>query len=571
MIKNYKNDICTMTECNCNRGDIPRIVRGNDFTLRVAVKHPVLTSDGNTELEDFDISTCTDIKVTLVTRLGKRKEMPFSIGDNADNTCKVILVSFDETVPSGLYGLEIVGKDKEGNDWRFYGAPGEVLQIVEPTSAAFIPSADTTEGYYDLTVDLGVLQYSQGILDDMKSTIDKSKTVFSANEKATKECIEATMAAKDATENANKAVDTAKKILKETLTVSLSCNHDEDITGKKVYIKNSEDDSVLEQHDWQGETIRTSIMPDQKYYVECEEMESYTVPKSDKFTAISGNVREVSLAYESEWFYPTVLMEDGTDAGPVGFELVYNIMGERVQMKYTTGMVIKIPFGERYQMVCASKAGYYSGIMPQRVAKEAEYHASTTYKIAQTQIGIQMVDGTIVSADDWDDAKYDTANVNGIMVCTTGVQCIMAPKMPESFPISFRKLEVGELPEGVDVAFQYIYVKGQLGEANTLAMIKGGFESPYLATGYCYNTILKNGKRCYLPAYDEITALYANKEEINKCSQKILGKDIIDKKKGKISSTAYIQNNVLYFFELGDLPNSSLVTDSHLCLAIASV
>lgn len=115
--------------CNCNSNySIPRVVKGNDFTLIVAVKKPVLT-DGVTELEDFELTECTDIKVSIVTRLGKKTVMPYTVDGNK------LLVQFDETIGSGLYGLEVTGK-KDGTDWRFYAAPGEVIEIVEPTSLA---------------------------------------------------------------------------------------------------------------------------------------------------------------------------------------------------------------------------------------------------------------------------------------------------------------------------------------------------------------------------------------------------------------------------------------------------
>lgn len=148
--------------CNCNSTNysIPRVVRGNDFTLIVAVKKPVL-ADGVTELEDFDLTECTDIKVNIVTRLGRKTERPYTVDGNK------LLVQFDETVSSGLYGLEITGK-KDDADWRFYAAPGEVIEIVEPTSLAYAPT-----GSYSVLAEVGVISLPDALI---AKAVDKANT-----------------------------------------------------------------------------------------------------------------------------------------------------------------------------------------------------------------------------------------------------------------------------------------------------------------------------------------------------------------------------------------------------------
>lgn len=153
-----------MTACNNN---IPRIVRGNDFTLRVAVQHPVL-SGGETILEDFSLANCKDIAVALISRMGRRTPMSFTIDGSH------ILVDFQETVKSGLYGLEVTGKDEEGHDWRFYGKPGEVIEIVESTSSSYIPdnNNDTTDGYYDITIATGILSFSNELVEKMQASVE---------------------------------------------------------------------------------------------------------------------------------------------------------------------------------------------------------------------------------------------------------------------------------------------------------------------------------------------------------------------------------------------------------------
>lgn len=163
-------------DCTITSGNIPRIVRGNDFTLVVSVKRAVL-QDSETVLEDFDLSTATDIAVNRVSRLGKKVAMTYTVEGSK------VLIDFDETVPSGMYGIEVTGKT-DGKDWRFYAQPGEAIEIVEPTSEANIPSEDTTEGYYNLTAQAGVVTLPDELLTE---AVEKANTATANANKATED------------------------------------------------------------------------------------------------------------------------------------------------------------------------------------------------------------------------------------------------------------------------------------------------------------------------------------------------------------------------------------------------
>lgn len=148
--------------CTCAHTDapIPRITRGNDFTAHITVTR----QDG----EDFDITKSTGISVSLVSRFGKRKKMEYSIKDG------VILVRFEETLPCGLYGIEIKGKDENGNDWRYYAQPGEFIQVVENTSEA-TTSFPSTSGNVDITAKIGLFTGSvaTAIYEALDRKVDK--------------------------------------------------------------------------------------------------------------------------------------------------------------------------------------------------------------------------------------------------------------------------------------------------------------------------------------------------------------------------------------------------------------
>lgn len=88
-----------------------KIVRGNDFTLRIPVKKIV-----NGEQVSFPLSDCTDIAVHVVSKY-KRTALPYTIDKESDD---VLLADVDGTALSlGTYALEVTGKLEDAN-WRSY-------------------------------------------------------------------------------------------------------------------------------------------------------------------------------------------------------------------------------------------------------------------------------------------------------------------------------------------------------------------------------------------------------------------------------------------------------------------
>lgn len=88
-----------------------KIVRGNDFTLRIPVKKIV-----NGEQVSFPLSDCTDIAVHVVSKY-KRTALPYTIDKESND---VLLADVDGTTLSlGTYALEVTGVS-EGANWRSY-------------------------------------------------------------------------------------------------------------------------------------------------------------------------------------------------------------------------------------------------------------------------------------------------------------------------------------------------------------------------------------------------------------------------------------------------------------------
>ena len=88
-----------------------KIVRGNDFTLRIPVKKIV-----NGEQVSFPLTDCTDIAVHVVSKY-KRTALPYTIDNESDD---VLLADVDGTALSlGTYALEVTGVS-EGANWRSF-------------------------------------------------------------------------------------------------------------------------------------------------------------------------------------------------------------------------------------------------------------------------------------------------------------------------------------------------------------------------------------------------------------------------------------------------------------------
>lgn len=117
-----------------------KIVRGNTFAIRTHVR--AFRLDG-TEIDDFDLSACTDVKVMARTAYS-RKELEYAIQE--DNNMRVVFPAAIQHV--GCYGLEVTGKLR-GVEWRFYNR--HILTIVESNAEAEIPEESIIDDdYYEV-------------------------------------------------------------------------------------------------------------------------------------------------------------------------------------------------------------------------------------------------------------------------------------------------------------------------------------------------------------------------------------------------------------------------------------
>ena len=195
-----------------------RIVRGNDFTLRVPVMKIV-----NGERVAFPLPGCTDIKVNIVNQY-RRIALSYTIDVSEDN---VLLARVEgDKVAVGTYALEVKGKIF-GNDWR--SNEYEQFQIVDNNAAgdtAFEPQEgedsvemDTALVVLAPAVELGnLIKDAEETIADTKEALKGVETKMGNIEQRADTAIgAATTAAEKAntaakkTEKTNAAVENAEK------------------------------------------------------------------------------------------------------------------------------------------------------------------------------------------------------------------------------------------------------------------------------------------------------------------------------------------------------------------------
>lgn len=160
-----------------------RIVRGNDFTLRVPVMKIV-----NGERVAFPLPGCTNIKVNIVNQY-RRVALGYTIDVSEDN---VLLARVEgDKVSIGTYALEVKGK-LFGNDWR--SNEYEQFQIVD-NNAAGDTVFEPQEGEDSVEMDTATVILAPSV--ELSDLIDKANlavktseatnTTLNANEDARKE------------------------------------------------------------------------------------------------------------------------------------------------------------------------------------------------------------------------------------------------------------------------------------------------------------------------------------------------------------------------------------------------
>lgn len=198
-----------------------KIVRGNDFTLRVPVRKIV-----GGEKERFPLPACEEIEVNLVNAF-RRRRMAHTIGVEDDSLLEVRVQSSQMAL--GAYALEVKGK-LFGCSWRSNeyeqimlvdnNAQGDT--VFEPQEGEDSVEMDTAVVVLPPTVELGnlitganeAIEKANVATERANASADKAAAAIAKNDKATA----------DAVAKANTAADNAVKAKADADTATQRAN-----------------------------------------------------------------------------------------------------------------------------------------------------------------------------------------------------------------------------------------------------------------------------------------------------------------------------------------------------------
>lgn len=196
-----------------------KIVKGNDFTLRIPVSRMF-----NGVADPFPLPGCTDIVVNVVSSY-RRISLPFSIDVSDDHIINARVEG--DAIPRGVYALEVKGKFL-GNDWR--SNEYEQFSIVDNNASgdtAFTPQ----EGEDSVLMNTAIAILAPdvalgGLIKDAESSIakvdEKMTEVDSTVGEAVRKADAATEQATTAAANANTQADRANAVTEEGMSLNQS-------------------------------------------------------------------------------------------------------------------------------------------------------------------------------------------------------------------------------------------------------------------------------------------------------------------------------------------------------------
>ena len=181
-----------------------KIVKGNDFTLRIPV---VKIVDG--EKVPFPLPGCTDIHVRVCNQFG-RIELTHEVDVASDN---VILAKVEgDTISIGTYSVEVKGK-LHGNDWRSEEYPQ--FQIVARNADADLEFGEGDEGDNSVEMDTAMVILPPPV--ELTDAIDTANTAM-ASARALEQVVTGNEAKRNLAETERNSNEEQRKRAEETRT-----------------------------------------------------------------------------------------------------------------------------------------------------------------------------------------------------------------------------------------------------------------------------------------------------------------------------------------------------------------
>lgn len=354
----------------------------------------------------------------------------------------------------------------------------------------------------------------------MNTTADKLNKLI-----ATKAGIKAAIEAKGVQDVGERFADYPDKILQipspeyEVVNLTLTTNqatHDV-LVGKVVHVKYATED---EQYTWEGETLTIKIPKYAAYTVELPEVEGYRKPGNFGYTAVGGNTRNITVSYDTELLTVTVSCEVAS-VDLTGQQVT--IDGVAYQTPSDRTIVVKIPFGKTYDIVASARAGFNIPEKQSFTASQAERNVSVVYKKISLGVFILSTDGSLYSAEEW---NQPSSSGVGVAVLTNECKFVIAPTQNSSSLVWAPHGAKDSVPGVTMVTSALNARKDYKGVSNSSAIVSKYKTGTNYAAGWCQNFTFRNGKKGYLGSCGEWQEASNNKDKINACMSLIGGTNI---------------------------------------------
>lgn len=411
-----------------------KIVKGNDFTLRI----PVMKMVGGTA-QAFPLPACTDVVVQVCNQF-RRIPLAFEIDVKEDN---VLMAKVEgDKMSIGTYAIEVKGKIF-GNDWRSNEYPQ--FSIVAKNADADTEFGETAEGDNSVEMDTSLVILPPSV--ELKQLISQAEGLVDAAKKAADTASEASKNAKtalSAAENVN--ADLVDHVLTvtnrqgEVKSINLG-DIDEVVT---VTITSSVESvkvggisiAVRYNHGTTPQTFVTDGDGKAIFRVHKGEYYELSVPQYGNtqpispvgFTAVLES-RDINLSYlpydeeSSEKVVVTVTKYGADNQGTAYEGIPVSVTYDKKTVEYQSDdkgqVTVYVPYGKEYTVKVENQEGYYVSFNKNtRIYTATVPQRLLDYRMYQFKAGIFVVDDNLNEyyIDDWVATGRDSEEVVALKV-----------------------------------------------------------------------------------------------------------------------------------------------------------
>lgn len=411
-----------------------KIVKGNDFTLRIPVMKMV---EG--QAQAFPLPACTDVVVQVCNQF-RRIPLAFEIDIKEDN---VLLARVEgDKMSIGTYAIEVKGKIF-GNDWRSNEYPQ--FSIVAKNADSDTEFGETDEGDNSVEMDTSLVILPPSV--ELEQLISQAEGLVDAAKKAADTASEASKNAKtalSAAENVNAdLVDHVLTVtnrqgevksinlgdIDEVVTVTITSSVESvEVGGISI--------AVRYNHGTTPQTFVTDVDGKAVFRVHRGEYYELSVPQYGNaqpispvgFTAVleSRNINLSYLPYDEESSEKVVVTvtKYGADNQAAAYEgIPVSVTYDKKTVEYQSDskgqVTVYVPYGKEYTVKVENQEGYYvsfnrntrtyTATVPQRLLD---------YRMYQFKAGIFVMDDNLNEyyIDDWVATGRDSEEVMALKV-----------------------------------------------------------------------------------------------------------------------------------------------------------